>query len=353
MLQNLFNKFLILIGLFFFLSCTGQSNKKAIGRNKEKDNYKWTKLTDNAAFPKSYNFQLLSIRDTLWAMHHAGIWFSVNGKDWIKSPLVNVLKDNAFLDYVWFKNALYSLGTFEGNVEHYTFTTSIFRTSDMKNWETLAAVSNLPKRFFYHPFVFNDKLWIIGGNDGSNDFDGANNFSDIWNSIDGVHWKKQADSLPFGKREHSQFVYFNDMIYLLNNDVWASSDGLKWEKVTDRLVKENIFGYTAVVYDNRIWLLGCNRDGIFQSQVLVSKDGIAWTTQTAPWTPRGAATATVYKGKIFMTGGKYGGLKKDGIATEFIYSNDVWTMEKKDKHYVKMRTFRNPELLQPYFDVDK
>jgi hypothetical protein len=133
----------------------------------------------------------------------------------------------------------------------------------MKQWQILAAKSNLPKRFFYHPFVFKDKIWIIGGNDGSNHFDGANNFSDIWNSIDGEHWQKQADSLPFGKREHSQFVLFNDKIYLLNNDVWASSDGLKWSKVTDRLAKENIFGYTAIVYDNRIWLLGCNRDGVF------------------------------------------------------------------------------------------
>ena len=313
-------------------SCNEQSKEKSTQSNHQQisnKEYKWTELTDNAAFPKAYNFQIFSIRDTLWVMHHAGIWFSLDGKEWNKSELTNVLKDNAFLDYVWFKNALYSLGTFEGNVEHYKFTSAISRTSDMKNWETLAAESNLPKRFFYHPFVFDNKIWIIGGNDGSNQFDGANNFSDIWNSTDGVKWIKQADNLPFGKREHSQFVFFKDKIYMLNSDVWSSSDGMKWSKVADRLAKENIFGYAAVVYDNQIWLLGCNRDGIFQSQVLVSKDGKTWTTQTAPWTPRGAATACVYKGKIFMTGGKYGGMTKDGRTTEFVYSNDVWTLEKK------------------------
>src|SRR5439155_20246519 len=41
--------------------------------------YKWIQITDNAAFPKSYNFQLFSIRDTLWALHHAGTWFSTDG----------------------------------------------------------------------------------------------------------------------------------------------------------------------------------------------------------------------------------------------------------------------------------
>ncbi|HZH01902.1 MAG TPA: hypothetical protein VEY32_12510 [Flavisolibacter sp.] len=311
-------------------SCTGQSSKNTFQNFKEEvdTEYKWTQVTDSAAFPKAYNFQLFSIRDTLWAMHHAGIWFSLDGKAWKKSSLTNILKNNAFLDYVWFNNALYSIGTFEGNVERYKFTSSIHRTYDMKNWETIATESNLPKRFFYHPFVFKDKLWIIGGNDGSNNFDGSGIFSDIWNSTDGVKWVKQGDNMPFGKREHSQFVVFKDKMYMLNNDVWASNDGMNWSKVVDRLARETIFGYAPVVYDNQIWLLGCNRDGIFQSQVLVSKDGMAWETKDAPWTPRGAATACIYKGKIFMTGGKYGGLTKDGRTTEFVYSNDVWTLGK-------------------------
>jgi hypothetical protein len=328
--QKAMHRILSVFCFFCLTSCTGQSSKNTFQNFKEEvdTEYKWTQVTDSAAFPKAYNFQLFSIRDTLWAMHHAGIWFSLDGKAWKKSSLTNILKNNAFLDYVWFNNALYSIGTFEGNVERYKFTSSIHRTYDMKNWETIATESNLPKRFFYHPFVFKDKLWIIGGNDGSNNFDGSGIFSDIWNSTDGVKWVKQGDNMPFGKREHSQFVVFKDKMYMLNNDVWASNDGMNWSKVVDRLARETIFGYAPVVYDNQIWLLGCNRDGIFQSQVLVSKDGMAWETKDAPWTPRGAATACIYKGKIFMTGGKYGGLTKDGRTTEFVYSNDVWTLGK-------------------------
>src|SRR5438876_10501756 len=55
--------------------------------------YKWTQMTDNAAFPKSYNFQLFSIRDTLWVLHHAGTWFSTDGSKWLKSPLTNIIKN--------------------------------------------------------------------------------------------------------------------------------------------------------------------------------------------------------------------------------------------------------------------
>ncbi len=327
---TLFSKFFGLCCLLFLTYCTGQPNKgeNRIIKQEPPDQYKWTELTNHAAFPQSYNFQLFSIRDTLWVMHHAGTWFSTEGRDWIKSSLPNIIHNNAFLDYVWFKNALYALGSFEGNVEQYTFHSTISKTTDMRNWQTLATESNLPGRFFYHPFVFKDKIWIVGGNDGRNQFDGSGNQSDIWNSADGVHWIKQADNLPFGKKDNSQFVFLKDSIYLLNNDVWSSGDGLKWTKVTDRIVKGNIFGYTAVVYENRIWLLGCSRDGIFQSQVLVSSDGKTWTAQEAPWSPRGGASACVQNGKVYMTGGKYGGLTKGGTTTEFVYSNDVWVMEK-------------------------
>ncbi len=116
---------------------------------------------------------------------------------------------------------------------------------------------------------------------------------------------------------------------MLNNDVWSSDDGMDWTKATDKIANENIFGYSSIVYDNQIWLIGCNRDGVFQSQVLVSKDAKTWITKDALWSPRGAAATCVYKGKIFMTCGKYGGFAKDGRTTEFVYSNDVWTLEKQ------------------------
>ena len=95
---------------------------------------------------------------------------------------------------------------------------------------------------------------------------------------------------------------------------------------TNEIVKgETIFGYAAVVFDSKIWLLGCNRDGRFSSQVLMSTDGKIWRGEDALWTPRGGIAATVYKDKIYLTGGKYGGTPDQ---PDFRYSNDVWTLSK-------------------------
>ncbi|MEO5583285.1 MAG: hypothetical protein ABIR66_11370, partial [Saprospiraceae bacterium] len=240
---------------------------------------------------------------------------------WTKSRLENAIYNLAFLDYIPFKNAMYGLGHFEGNIERFTLKGEIYRTTDFQHWDTLSKSSNLPNRFFYHPFIFDDKLWIIGGEDKNTQYD------DIWNSTDGVQWTKQLDHAPFGKRSHSQIVFLNKKLYLLNHDVWSSMDGLHWQKESDEILKgEQVFGYAALVYDHKIWLLGCNRNGQFSSQVFVSSDGKSWSGQTAPWSPRGGIAAAVFKNRIYMTGGKYGGMPNE---PDFRYSNDVWKMEKR------------------------
>jgi len=76
--------------------------------------YTWTKVLDSSEWTKSYNFQMFSIRDTLWTLHHDGAWYSVDGEQWTKSQLTNVISNQAFLDYVEFNNAIYGLGYLRG-----------------------------------------------------------------------------------------------------------------------------------------------------------------------------------------------------------------------------------------------
>lgn len=312
----------------FFASCqfapeTAKQEGLKNGELKSDTAYKWTKLSDSADWKKNYNFQMFSIKDSLWTFHPDGIWKSGDGKNWIKTELINSIYNLAFLDYIFFNNAVYGLGFLKGNIEEFYFKSEIYKTTNFKNWETVSTTSNLPKRFFYHPFVFENKIWIIGGEDKNN------KYSDIWNSNDGINWIKIKDDLPFGKRSGSQVVMLNNKLYLLDNDVWVSTNGIDWQKLTDEIVRgEQLFGYSAQVFDNKIWLLGCNRNGQFSSQVLYSSDGKNWETQNAPWLPRGGIAATVHKGKLFMTGGKYGGTPNH---PDFRYDNDLWVLEKNSE----------------------
>lgn len=316
-------KIIISFAIISQIACNGQSVKNQTPSTSQSSpaGYSWQRITESAPFSKSYNFQMMAIRDTLWVLHHDGAWYSLNGIQWVKSTLTNIIGNNGFLDYIWFRNALYGLGTFEGNIEHYKLTTAIHSSTDMRNWQLLSAETNLPKRFFYHPFVFNNKIWIIGGGTEKEQY------ADIWNSDDAIHWVKQADHLPFGKRQESQIVFFHQKLFLLNNDIWSSVDAIHWVKEADHFVKEDIFGYSSVVFDDKIWLLGCNRNNLFRSESLVSSDGKSWTATSAPWSPRGGTASCIFQNQIFMTGGKYGGTRDN---PNFIYSNDVWAMKKSE-----------------------
>lgn len=322
--------FLLLIILFCSCQITSKNdttNDYNTQKIKSENSYNWTKVSDSADWRKNYNFQMFSKNDTIWTFHPDGNWFSIDNKIWTKSELPNVIFNLAFLDYVQFKGAIYGLGYFKGNIEKFEFRPAIYKTTNFKNWEIISKASNLPKRFFYHPFVFDQKIWIIGGEYNST------MYSDIWSSEDAIHWIKRKENLPFGKRSGSQIVTLNNTLYLLNNDVWSSKDGLNWQIVTDEIVKgEVIFGYSALVYDNKIWLLGCNRNGQFSSQVLYSADGKNWESLEAPWLPRGGIASTVYQDKIVMTGGKYGGTPQHPA---FRYDNDIWTLSKVDNTTIK------------------
>lgn len=308
--------------------CLGQTkNNEPLPNNSDsppkKSEYVWEKLLDSAAWKKNYNFQLFSIQDTVWTFHPQGTWFSVDGGlNWAKTPLPNAIHNLAFLDYIYFKGAMYGLGHFEGNIETFSFEPYIFKTTDFNKWEIVSEKSNLPRRFFYHPFVFNNKIWIIGGEDKQTQY------SDVWSSTDGITWRLEKENLPFGKRSNSQVVNLSGKLFLLDNDVWTSTDALNWQKITDEIIPGvQIFGYTAVVFDQKIWLLGCNRNGQFTSQVLVSDDGRNWQGEDAPWLPRGGIAATAHQDMIIMTGGKYGGTPNH---PDFRYDNDVWVMRKGD-----------------------
>ncbi|MFL6208401.1 MAG: kelch repeat-containing protein [Pyrinomonadaceae bacterium] len=290
--------------------------------------YGWTKVTEHAPFPGSYNFPLFNLRNKLWAFHSQGNWYSEDGKSWTKAELPPLGLRTGFQQYVQLNDAIYALGTSAGDYLNLTVGARIAKTSsDLKQWEVIAAHSELPARVFYGAVVFDKKIWLLGG------FDGKSYYNDVWNSSDGVKWRRIAEKSPWSARANPSAIVFENKIWLIGggiingqvfSDVWHTEDGMNWKQATDKMSAKAIFGGSPIAFDSKIWLVGVNRNDGFQNAVLVSSDGVNWTEQTAPWTPRGGVATCVYDGKLFMTGGKYSVTENGKI--RFIYSNDVWYM---------------------------
>lgn len=302
----------------------------------EKPGFTWSRLTESADFPKSYNFPVFVVNGKVYAMLGYGVWFSENGSDWQKTPLEPVRKNVYTGQYVQFRNAVYMLGDHDGNYERIRFSPKIRRTNEMKEWETLSERSNLPGRIFPGIVVFCDRIWVIGG------YDGQYHRNDVWSSADGVEWRLETERAAWSPRVSMGLIVFNDRLWLFGggvidgmadhnpgstSEIWSTTDGRSWTKSETQLPA--MAGGTPVVFENELWLVGANRDGVFGRASLVTPDMRTWREEPAPWSPRGGVAAWTHNGSLFMTGGKYS--YTDAGNVKFVYSNDVWMMKKKPR----------------------
>lgn len=310
----------------------------AAGCFSKKSEYVWSEVNAAAELPKGYGYPVFMLEDkTLLALHEGG-WISKDGASWTKTALPKSDLNPGYQKYIRFGNAVYRLGAVSGNYLDFTVSTRIQRTRDGQKWETVAEKSNLPSRIFYGAVVFKNKLWLAGG------YDGKRYYNDVWNSADGVSWSRVAKKTEWSART-TALIVFKDRLWLIGggvidgdkkdnpnagNEVWTSENGVSWTRADVQGIDK--LGGSPVVYDDKLWLVGANRnDGNFGNAVLVSADGANWRALSAPWTPRGAPALWVFRDKLFMTGGKFSYREPNG-EIRFVYSNDVWAMSKLIKN---------------------
>lgn len=335
----MFSSKLRLIVLALTLSISTQAIACSVGAGygnlSPSSKYSWVKVTDTAAFPKGYNFPVFTVGNQMWAFQADGNWYSTDGRNWRKSELPPSRLNSGYQKYVQFNDAVYALGTMEGNYTNMRLGSRIARTNDFKRWDVLAETSELPARVFYGSVVFNNKIWLMGG------YDGKKFYNDVWNSSDGVHWTRIAEETAWSPRTASTAVVFKNRIWIIGGglidgmpsdgragkEVWSSADGINWTRATNKMAR--LWGASPIVYDGQLWLVGANRDGSFSRAVLVTDDGVTWREESALWTPRGAVATWVFDNKLYLTGGKYSVTENGEI--KFIYSNDVWYMARNSK----------------------
>jgi hypothetical protein len=319
------------------LSLTWGGSSACVLRHAPPSEYSWQNVTPAAAYPQGYNYPVFVQDGEMRALNHGG-WVSTDGKQWTKTSLPDGGLNSTYQRYVFFNGAVYALGSMQGNYLDLKLSSRILRTQDFRNWETVAESSNLPPRIFYGAVVFRNEIWMVGG------WDGKSYHNDVWTSRDGVNWTQAAAKTPWSPRTVSTVVAFHDRIWIIGGgvidgemdpnpnagrEIWSSADGTNWElmspKFSDRPI--TVGAYSAAVFDGKLWLIGTNRGGSFQSGVWYSGDGVRWTQMTAPWSPRGGAAVWVAGDTLYMTGGKFSQTLNGKL--EFVYRNDVWMMTRK------------------------
>jgi N-acetylneuraminic acid mutarotase len=131
-------------------------------------------------------------------------------------------------------------------------------------------------------------------------------------------WSRTNDESPFDGRSGHAAVVFREKLWLMggfdgrnvNNEIWCTDDGLKWRGIK----RGRRFGgralFSTLVFRKKLWVIGglyFDRDHNIKdlNDIWNSSDGIHWqrVTGNAPFSPRGGHSSFVFKGKIWILGG--------------------------------------------------
>jgi hypothetical protein len=168
--------------------------------------------------------------------------------------------------------------------------------------------------------VYHDQMWILGG--WFDSFQSAPR--DVWSTRDGRLWERVAAEAPWRHSDLSMSLVFNDRMWMMGgwyngrmpgheagHEVWSSRDGVRWEQATAAAGWSPRLAAAAVVFRGRMWILGGTEDYYFGDQkslkndVWSTRDGKTWTLECerAPWSPRAYHQAVVLDDKIYLFGG--------------------------------------------------
>ena len=188
----------------------------------------------------------------------------------------------------------------------------IWNSADGVFWTRVTFTGGFVARSRARLLVFNDRLWLIGGN-GTKPDQPAAPLADVWSSADGITWREETAHAPFGGRFDHGAVVFDDRMWVIGgttdgaartNDVWWSTNGVDWTEANHAAAFSARTGHTVSVMNGHLWLVAGD-DGSLRDDVWSSEDGITWTlaTEAAGFAPRARHVAASVGGKLCVTGG--------------------------------------------------
>ena len=299
------------------------------------DGATWTEVMNNADFSPRHSPTVVAHNDRLWVIGgHDGafkndVWWSQDGATWTEVPPEERGSEHfsarsshqvvVYDDQLWLIGGLADDG----------YKNDVWRSEDGATWEEVLPTNPTPtdprfsERSDHQVALYDDKLWVIGG------WNGTDYYDDVWQSEDGQTWEQVVPTDPhFSERSHHQVVAHNDQLWVIGgweggsarkNDVWRLlEDGQNWEKVvpTGTPFSERSH-HEVAVHNNLLWLIG-GYDSARKNDVWWSEDGVRWTqaTGSADFSPRNAHRVVAHNDQLWVIGGWDGARK-----------NDVWRSE--------------------------
>ncbi len=245
---------------------------------------------------------------------------------------------------VFFKDKFWVIGGVT-NIED--LANDVWSSNDGETWVLETADTGFSGRAQFGITVFNDRIFVVGG------FTNGSLLNDVWSSANGVDWVQETDNAAFSPRAQTKLLAYKTKLYALGGlenffdattgsteEIWSSTDGVTWELETNAAPYLPKYGFEAIVFDDKMFVIGgalvaTNEE---TSDVWFSTDGENWNEiqQTGNrFSERVFFNSTVFRDKIWLTGGSLENTLEDTYYTDFWSSSDgtTWKRETKDAGY--------------------
>ncbi len=260
--------------------------------------FEWDVLAEDAPFASRTSESLLSYNGMLYMFGGYGynngkfnfndVWKSTNGKEWElvthKAPW-KVRSGNAALV---FGNYMWVVGGETFNAGGSDFYNDVWVSQNGFEWNKMDDAPFAP-RTIASSFVFDNKMWFVGGasynltRDGDYDF---TLYKDIW-SFDGKKWVEELSTAPWGEVGPSNVMVYKGELIAITEDglgaesmVWKSTNGRDWELLTDGPNFPN-YNATSFIFNDKMWLAGGSLNEEPYSGAWSSFNGMEWILETS------------------------------------------------------------------------
>ena len=218
------------------------------------------------------------------------------------------------------RNGIFMLGGVDTDGNEFD---DVWAAADGKIWAKMAN-ADWPVRSNHQAVVYQGRMYVLGG------YDGSNLLNDMWSSADGKNWTPEDNPAPaWDARIRFQAVSHNGRLYVLGggtgsggntleNDVWSWAEGESWTEVTGAAAWPARRAHQAVSHNGRLYVLGGGSASAStkSDDVWSSVDGANWSFEgNAAWSARIQHQAVSHNGRIYVLGGT------DGTDSR----NDVWS----------------------------
>lgn len=311
----------------------------------------WQKVDTTNSFPERIDHAATVKDNKLWVLGGLGngpylsdVWSSSDGVSW-ERPAHGTLSGRQSFQVARFNGKFFSYGGFNTTSKR---SAGLHVSDDGITWRKVTTTGDVINMADMHQMLaFDGKLWLIAGRD----MDGKAT-NKVFSSTDGVNWLDQtvntgatteAGAVNMPARFSHQTAVFDNKLWVIagrngsgnyTKDIWTLEAGAskKWVKRTDPPFSDRGY-FQAVTFDNKLWVIS----GIGSSGMI----GDVWTLEAgnnATWVNTNVSNtfvlrrdhqAAVLGDKLYIVAGR-------SASPASSYLKDVWSLSKGSTSWTKV-----------------